>query len=56
METYSAWKTAGIPAELHVYSKGGHGFGMQKKGLPSDTWIERFEDWLRVQGLLNPAR
>jgi len=56
METYSAWKAAGIPAELHIYSKGGHGFGMQKKGLPSDTWIECFEDWLRVQGLLNPAK
>jgi hypothetical protein len=28
---------------------------MQKKGLPSDTWIERFGDWLGVQGLLEPV-
>jgi acetyl esterase/lipase len=49
---YTAWQTAQIPVELHVYSKGGHGFGMKKAGLPVDTWIDRFRDWLSVQGLL----
>ena len=49
---YSEWKSAGKSAELHIYSKGGHGFGMNKRGLPVDTWIERFGDWLAVQGLL----
>jgi acetyl esterase/lipase len=52
---YSDWKAAGAPVELHIYSKGGHGFGMTKQGLPSDTWIERFGDWLQVQGLLEQA-
>jgi acetyl esterase/lipase len=47
---YLAWHTAGHPAELHIYAKGGHGFGMQTKGLPSDTWIERFADWMRAEG------
>jgi acetyl esterase/lipase len=47
---------AGIPAEIHVYSRGGHGFGMQKKGLPVDTWTDRFRDWLAVQGLLKPVK
>jgi acetyl esterase/lipase len=51
---YSDWKAAGHPAELHIYSKGGHGFGMRKQGLPSDSWIDRFGDWLQVQGLLDP--
>ncbi len=51
---YSEWKTAGKSAELHIYSKGGHGFGMNKRGLPVDSWIERFGDWLDVQGLLKP--
>lgn len=51
---YSEWKTAGKSAELHIYSRGGHGFGMNKRGLPVDTWIERFGDWLGVQGLLKP--
>jgi acetyl esterase/lipase len=52
MRLFAAWQTAQIPVELHVYSKGGHGFGMKKAGLPVDTWIDRFRDWLAVQGLL----
>jgi acetyl esterase/lipase len=49
---YQDWIAAGKPAELHLYSKGGHGFGMRQQLLPSDHWIERFADWLDVQGLL----
>lgn len=49
---YQAWKKAGISAELHIYSRGGHGFGMRKHNLPADTWPDRFRDWLDVQGLL----
>jgi acetyl esterase/lipase len=52
--TYTKWKAAGYPVELHMYSKGGHGFGMNKQGLPTDHWIERFGDWLEVQGLMKP--
>lgn len=42
-----ACKAAGVPAELHMYDKGGHGFGM-KKGLkgPVSHWPERLEEWL----------
>jgi len=54
--TYSKWKAAGYPVELHMYAKGGHGFGMNKKGLPTDHWIERFDDWLGELGLLAPKR
>ncbi len=39
-------------AELHLYSKGRHGFGMRKQNLPTDHWIERFADWLEGQGFL----
>ena len=49
---YSRWMAAGKSAELHMYSKGGHGFGMRKQGLPSDHWIDRFGDWLELQGWL----
>jgi acetyl esterase/lipase len=49
---YHDWIAAGKSAELHLYSKGGHGFGMRHQNLPSDYWIERFADWLDVQGLL----
>jgi acetyl esterase/lipase len=47
---YTKWRAAGHPAELHIYAKGGHGFGMLKKGLPSDAWIERFGEWMVGQG------
>ncbi len=49
---YNAWNAAARPVEMHIYTGGGHGFGMKKLGLPSDTWIERFADWLQGLGLL----
>ena len=49
---YNKWLATGHSAEIHIYSKGGHGFGMNKQNQPSDSWIERFGDWLQVQGLL----
>lgn len=47
---YNDWIAAQKPAELHMYAKGGHGFGMNKQKLPVDTWIERFYDWLVYLG------
>jgi acetyl esterase/lipase len=49
---YTTWIDAKKEAELHMYLKGGHGFGMRKQNLPTDTWIDRFGDWLNVRGLL----
>ncbi len=49
---YSDWLAAGKPAELHVYAKGGHGFGMRHLNLPVDSWIERFGDWLKMEGFM----
>jgi acetyl esterase/lipase len=53
---YTAWKKANIPAEMHIYLKGAHGFGMRKLDLPTDTWVDRFRDWLGLEGLLKPVR
>lgn len=60
VDLYQHWVAAKQSAELHLYAKGGHGFGMRKQNLPSDNWIDRFADWLDQQGLLkrpvfNPA-
>jgi acetyl esterase/lipase len=52
---YNDWVAAGKSAELHLYSTGGHGFGMRTQNLPSDRWIHLFGDWLEVQGLLNSS-
>lgn len=49
---YTEWIDEGHTAELHMYSKGGHGFGMQRQGLPSDGWIERFYEWAIAEGLV----
>jgi acetyl esterase/lipase len=51
---YDQWTAAHKSAELHMYAKGGHGFGMRKQGFPSDQWIDRFGDWLESQGWLKP--
>src|SRR5580704_4807960 len=47
---YEKWTGAHKSAELHMYAKGGHGFGMRKQNVPTDHWIERFSDWLQLQG------
>ncbi len=49
---YERWTTAHKSAELHLYARGGHGFGMRKQNLPTDQWIDRFVDWLELQGWL----
>lgn len=49
---YNQWTAAGKSAELHIYAKGGHGFGMRKQGYPSDQWIDRFAEWLDFQGFM----
>lgn len=52
LDLYKDWILSKHSAELHIYSKGGHGFGMRKQNLTSDTWIDRFGEWLNQQGLL----
>ena len=51
---YVSWVTAKHPAELHIYAQGGHGFGLNKQGLPTDTWTDRFIDWMTLQGFIKP--
>jgi len=56
LELFSAWKDAKVPAEMHIYSRGGHGFGMAKQGLASDTWIDSFGHWLQTEGFVPPKK
>jgi dienelactone hydrolase len=48
---YHDWTIADRPAELHVFTHGGHGFGFGKRGLPVDRWIDLLAGWLANQGL-----
>ncbi len=50
---YSRWIDEGGRAGIHMYSKGGHGFGMETQGLPSDTWIDRFYEWAVTENFLD---
>lgn len=51
-QLYLKFKDAGVPAELHVYARGGHGFGMRENPLPVGTWTARVQDWMADQGYL----
>jgi len=49
---FLALKNARVPAELHVYAKGGHGYGLRRTELPVTTWPQAVEVWLRTIGVL----
>jgi len=49
---YEKWTRAMKPVELHMYERGGHGFGMHRQNLPTDHWIDRFAEWLDLNGFL----
>lgn len=52
---YKALVRLGVPAELHVYAKGGHGFGLRPSPNPCSTWPKRCEEWMKSRGLLKPT-
>jgi acetyl esterase/lipase len=52
VQLFLALRRAKVPAELHVYVSGGHGYGLRKTDRPCTTWPERCADWLRARGLL----
>lgn len=47
---YLEYKKLNLPAELHIYAKGGHGFGMKKSGLPTAEWLVRVAEWIKSMG------
>lgn len=51
IEFYMALKKYKIPAEMHIFRDGGHGFGMNKKNLPVDQWPNLFAQWMKAQGI-----
>lgn len=52
VDLFTTWNTAKKDVELHIYNQGSHGFGMRVQHTTSDTWIERFADWLAVKELI----
>ena len=50
---YRALRDAGVPAELHIYDEGGHGFGVRRTRRPVSNWSERCAEWLKHRGILS---
>lgn len=51
-EYFLLLKKAGVPAELHIYRRGGHGFGMRDRKIPTSSWPARLQDWMQDSGYL----
>jgi acetyl esterase/lipase len=51
---FQTLKEANIPAELHLYAKGGHGYGLRPTDLPITRWPQLAETWLRTIKVLDP--
>jgi acetyl esterase/lipase len=45
---FLALKNAKVPAELHIYAQGGHGYGLRRTALPITTWPQTVEIWLHT--------
>jgi dienelactone hydrolase len=53
IDLFGAWRKAGLRAELHVFQTGRHGFGV--KGGGADHYLDRVEEWLKLNGWLAKA-
>ncbi len=51
-----ALKAANVASELHIYSQGGHGYGLRETKVPVTTWHHRCADWLRSEGWLAKSK
>lgn len=49
---YLEYKKQNLPAELHLFSKGGHGFGMRDNKQPINAWPQRCAEWMDAMGWL----
>ncbi len=52
IEFYLALKENNVPAEMHIFKAGGHGFGMNKNKLPVEQWPDLFYSWLKAQEII----
>ncbi len=52
---FTALKNAKVPAEMHIYEKGGHGYGLRRTDLPITTWPQLAATWLRTFEIAPPT-
>jgi dipeptidyl aminopeptidase/acylaminoacyl peptidase len=49
---YMALKKHQIPAEMHIFQQGGHGFGMNKISKPAEQWPGMFVQWMKSMNFI----
>ena len=49
---FLALKKAGVPVEMHLYAKGGHGYGLRRTELPVTGWPDRVDEWMKTIGVV----
>ena len=54
MELFVAWKEAGFLAEIHIFQTGRHGF--VEKGGGADQFMDRLQEWMKVNGWLKKGQ
>lgn len=52
IRAYNKWYDAKRPVEMHLFAKGGHGFGVGNPNNTTADWIDKFVQWLITQGLM----
>lgn len=52
---FTKLKAAGVSTELHIYRRGGHGFGLSDGDMPVASWPLRLREWMADSGLLAPS-
>lgn len=50
---FQALRTVKVPAEIHIYEEGGHGYGIIPTGKPVSGWHYRMVEWMQQRGLLD---
>ncbi|MHC4241678.1 MAG: alpha/beta hydrolase [Planctomycetota bacterium] len=53
---YLALRKAKVPAEMHIYENGKHGFGLGQQGSAVSSWPLRYTEWMRGRGLLDKKK
>ncbi len=51
---HAALRAAGVPVEMHLFERGGHGFGLGVPGSPVSAWPSLFMAWMRGTGCSSP--
>jgi len=53
---YAALKKANVAAEIHLYARGGHGYGLRRTELAVTTWPDRLVGWMEAEGFLKAGK